>query len=147
GASRASSREPAGGASPATSRADRTAPLAGPTGGRAIRPGSRAGPRPGAGRPRRPREPIAQLRSPDRRPAGQSAKVVEQVLAGQRVVEGDATGQIAGPSPDLDRVANDVQAEHRCGTGGRVEEAEEEPDRRRLAGPVRSEEAEDLAFM
>ena len=62
-------------------------------------------------RPRGQLEPFAQLGAAGRRTAGQVAEVVEQPLAGQRVVEGDPAGQVADPSPDLDAVANDVAAE------------------------------------
>ena len=73
-------------------------------------------------------------------------EVVEHLLAGERVVQRDAPGQVAGQPPDLDRVGDDVHAEHAGTAAGGVQEAEERADRRRLAGAVRAQEAEDLAL-
>ena len=89
---------------------------------------------------------VEQLGATGRRPAGQLAEVVEQALAGQGVVQGDAAGQVADPPPDLDAVADDVPAQDRRGPGRRVEIAEQQPDRGRLARAVRAEEPEDLAL-
>src|SRR6185503_6954352 len=96
--------------------------------------------------PGRELEPVEELRSPRRRPAGQLPEVVEQPLPAERVVQRDPAGQVPDPAPDRDTVAHDVEPQHLARAGGRVEEAEQEPDRRRLAGAVRAEECEDLAL-
>ena len=76
-----------------------------------------------------------------------AGQLVEQPLAGQVVPERDAAGQVAGPRPDGDAVALDVVPEDGRAPGGRMEEAEEQADERRLAGAVGPEEAEDLALL
>src|SRR4029079_18156874 len=72
-------------------------------------------------------------------------QVVERVLAAERVVDGDAAREVAGPAADAHRGGHDVHSEHGCAAGGRWERAEQGADGCRLAGPVRPKEAEDLA--
>jgi hypothetical protein len=75
-------------------------------------------------RRRRHLEPLAELGLPGRRPAGELAEVVEQVLPGHRVVERDAARQVARPGPDRDGVANDVEAHDGAAAGAGMEEAQ-----------------------
>ena len=91
-------------------------------------------------------QPVDQLRAQRRRPPVQPGQVVEHLLAGQRVVQRDAAGQVASRRANGDAVADDVVAEHAPLAGGRMQEAEQQPDGRRLARAVGPQEAEDLAF-
>ena len=68
------------------------------------------------------------------------------ILRAQKLAEkGDAAGQIADLAPDPDRVMSDVAAQDGGAAGGRMQETEQQADRRGLAGSVRPEEPEDLA--
>ena len=71
-----------------------------------------------------------------------------QILADRHVrVERRRFRQIAGPALGLDRLVEDVEArDDGFALGGR-HEAGEDAHRRRLAGAVRAEEAEDLAAL
>ena len=95
--------------------------------------------------PIRELEPLDELVAQRRRASVERGEVVEQVVAAHRVVERDAARQVARLAPDPDAVAGDVVAQHRRGPARRVEIAEEQADRRGLAGPVGPEEPEDLA--
>src|SRR5690606_28338019 len=76
----------------------------------------------------------------------EAGKIVEDLRAGHRVIERDPAGQVPGPCANLDRLTDDVQAQDGREAGGRVEEPEQRPDQRRLAGAIRPQEAEDLAL-
>ena len=65
--------------------------------------------------------------------------------AGQAVVQVELAGQVADPPMDRDRVLRRLDAEDLGAPGGRPDEVQEDPHRRRLAGAVRPEESEDLA--
>jgi hypothetical protein len=52
-------------------------------------------------------------------------------------------GQVAHELADLGPLAGDVEAHDRGGSGGRVDEAEEDLQERALAGAVRADEADD----
>jgi hypothetical protein len=102
---------------------------------------------PPAQRARRQLQLIAQRRATNGRAAAEIAQIVEQLLAGERVVEGDSARQVSDSSPNLHAVTDDVEAEHVTCAGCRVQKSEQQPDGRALAGAIRSEEAEDLAFV
>ena len=77
--------------------------------------------------------------------ADQPRGVAQIVGGGEIVVEADRVGQIADPALDRERLARRIEAEHADLAGRDVGEAEQHQDRRRLAGAVRPEQAEDLA--
>ena len=84
-------------------------------------------------------EPVEQLGAAGRRPARTARPSSSSSRSPVSVVpERDAARQVARLAADLDRVAVDVEAEDRRAAGRRVEEAEQQPDRRRLAGAVRA---------
>ena len=71
---------------------------------------------------------------------------VAQVLAtGHVAVEADAVGHVADAALDLERAARRVEPDDPGLPGGRLGQAEEHEDRRRLARAVLAEQAEDLA--
>jgi len=85
-------------------------------------------------------ELVAQRR---RRAAPQSRERIEVLLPGESVGETQVSGQIPDPPPRLDSFKP-------CDPGGagrRMDQVEEEPDRRALARPVRAEVAEDLGAL
>ena len=86
-------------------------------------------------------------RPAERLPATQLGQIVQQSFPGERVVERDPAGQVPDASTDGDTVADNVEPEHTTCAGGRVQKPEQQPDGRALPGAVRSQEAEDLAFM
>ena len=94
-------------------------------------------------------EPFGQLADPVReagvREAVGRAEEPEVLLHGQVEVEGELLAHVAEPRLPAVGVADDVEpAEARHGAGRGREEARQHPDRRRLSGPVRAEESEDL---
>ena len=66
-------------------------------------------------------------------------------LARQPVVERDAAGQVADVGADGDRLRDDVPPEDLRSAGRRMQEPEQQPDERALAGAIGSQEAEHLA--
>src|SRR4029079_19225966 len=71
---------------------------------------------------------------------------VAEVLPPRQVaVEADAVGQVADPPLDLERLASRSERDHASLSVGRLGQPEEHEDRRRLAGAVLPEQAEDLA--
>ncbi len=74
-----------------------------------------------------------------------AAVEVDVLLDRQILVERELLAHVADLGLDLLRLGRDVEAGDRARSGGRRQEAGEHPDRRRLAGPVRAEKAEDLA--
>ena len=84
------------------------------------------------------------------RAAAQAVDAAEEaeVLAHREVVvEAEALAHVADPPLHALGVLRDVDAEHEAGAGGGGEQAAQHADRRRLAGAVRAEEAEDLALV
>ena len=77
--------------------------------------------------------------------AAELGQVVQHRRAAQRRVEGEVAGQEADPPPDLQAVRPAVETEQRRRPGGRLDQVEQQPHRRRLARAVRAEETEDLA--
>jgi hypothetical protein len=75
----------------------------------------------------------------------QAGEVAELLAAGQPLVEPEVARDVADAPPDRDRVAARVEAEQLDAARGRPDQVEHEPDRRRLPGAVRAEEAEHLA--
>jgi hypothetical protein len=67
---------------------------------------------------------------------------VQQLLAGDLLVEGELAGEEAGAGSRGDAVAPDVEAEDLRAPGRRAQQAEQRADRGRLAGAVRAEEPE-----
>ena len=61
------------------------------------------------------------------------------------LVEADRVGQVADPSLDLARLPGRIETHHAGLAVGRLGQAEQHQDRRRLAGAVLAEQAEDLA--
>ena len=57
----------------------------------------------------------------------------------------EVSGQISEPGPDRDALALSIEAEDPGAARARMQQVEEGADRRRLAGAVRAEQAEDLA--
>ena len=78
--------------------------------------------------------------------AAQVGEVLERLAAGEPVVEGELAGHVADAAVDGDRVGGRLDAEDARRAAGRPDEVEQGPDRRRLAGAVGPEEAEDLAL-
>ena len=78
--------------------------------------------------------------------AAQVAEVGDRLGAGQPVVQVELAGQVADPSVDRDRIGGRLDAEHLGASRCRPDEVEQDAHRRRLAGAVRPEEAEDLAL-
>ena len=77
--------------------------------------------------------------------AAEVGEEIQQLLAGDLLVEGELAGQEARAGAGGDAVAPDVEAEDLRGPGGRAQQAEQRADRGRLAGAVGAEEAEHLA--
>ena len=75
----------------------------------------------------------------------QATEELEVVARRQLVVEARRLGQDADPRPDSVRLLADVEALDRRRALARGDERGEHPDRRRLAGPVGSQQAQDLA--
>ena len=84
--------------------------------------------------------------SASRRAEAVELRRVAQVLApGHAAVEPDGVGQVADPALDLARLPGGVEAHDRGFAGGRLGQAEEHQDGRRLARAVLAEQPEDLA--
>ena len=79
--------------------------------------------------------------------AAQVGEVLERLAAGQPVVERELAGHIANAPVDGDRVLAGADAEDVGRTAGRADQVEQDPDRRRLAGAVGAQEAEDLPLL
>jgi len=71
---------------------------------------------------------------------------LEQLAAGLHRIEPDLLQRDADISPHLVVIAHHVVARHQGAATGRRQQGAQHPDRGGLAGPVRPEEAEDLAF-
>ena len=76
----------------------------------------------------------------------QVAEVLERLSSGEPVVEGEFARQIPDPSVDRHRIDRRLDAEDEGFARGRSDEVQHRPDRRRLAGAVGPEKAEDLAL-
>src|SRR5438093_12250157 len=87
-----------------------------------------------AARPDRRRKPV------------QPAEEVEVLLGAEALVQRRRLGQQADPAADLVRIGHDVDPVEPGIPGGRTDQPGEEPDGRGLAGAVRTEEGEDLAW-
>ena len=74
----------------------------------------------------------------------QAGEEDEELARGQRLVEAQVAGQVPDAAPDCD-VAARVAAEELEASPRRPKQVENQPDRGRLAGPVRPEEPEHLA--
>ena len=77
--------------------------------------------------------------------AGQPAQLAERRHhVGRGLVEREAVvlGHVAEPRPHADRIVGDVDAAHLDAALGRVGEAEQQAERRRLAGAVGADEAD-----
>jgi len=77
--------------------------------------------------------------------AAKPGERVELLPAGEAVCKAEVSRQIADAPPCFDRSAAHVEPEQRGAPVGRVDEAEQETDARRLPGPVWAEVAEDLS--
>ena len=73
--------------------------------------------------------------------------MVEVLAAAHVVVDGEARGKVANTTTDLNRVLNDVEAEHRGGAGGRMQEAKQGANCGALPRAVWAEEAEELTLL
>ena len=83
-----------------------------------------------------------------RRPRRQPAQLAEgRHHVGRGLIEREAVvlGHVAEPRPHADRVVGDVDAAHLDAALGRVGEAEQQTERRRLAGAVGTDEADAAA--
>ncbi len=93
-------------------------------------------------------EPRHELRLPPRIDAApEVAVVLDRLAARQAVEQRELAGQVAHASMNGDRIDGRLDPEDPGLPGGRPDKVEEQPDRRRLAGAVRPEEAEDLALL
>ena len=79
--------------------------------------------------------------------AAQARERVELLAGGHPVVQPQLAGEVADPAPRLDALAPGVEPEHGRAARRRVDQVEQEPDRRALARPVRAEIAEHLAAL
>src|SRR5260221_11354556 len=79
--------------------------------------------------------------------AAQTRDVGDDRAAPPAAELGELARHVADPPLDRDRVAVRVEAEDRARATRRVAQAHEQLDRRRFAGAVRTEEAEDLALV
>ncbi len=77
--------------------------------------------------------------------AAQVGEVGQRLAAREPIVERELAGHVADASVDGDRVGSRLDAEHGRPAARRADVIEQDPDRRRLAGAVGTEEAEDLA--
>ena len=73
--------------------------------------------------------------------------MVEVLAAAHVVVDGEARGEVANTTTDLNRVFDDVEAKHRGGATGRMEEAEQGANGGALPRAVWAEEAEEFALL
>ena len=79
------------------------------------------------------------------RQPGEPRGIGEVVARRQPVVKADLVGQVADPALDLERIAQRVEAGDLGAPAGRLGQAEQHQDRRRLARAVGPEDADDLA--
>ena len=70
----------------------------------------------------------------------------QELLARQPLVEVGLLGEHAGPALDLQRLPGQLVARHADAPGVRPQQAAQQLDGGRLAGAVRAEKAEKLAF-
>ena len=78
-------------------------------------------------------------------PTTERAEIVEVLPAGHVLVGRELAGEVPDAPMDLDAGGPCVQAEHGRAARCRPDEVEQRPDRRRLAGAVRTEEPEHLS--
>ena len=80
-----------------------------------------------------------------RRHAVELGEVAKIVVPGEPFIDAAlAAEDVANPLANLARILDDVPAEHPCRARGRNQQRDQHLDRRRLAGPVRAEQAEEL---
>ena len=79
------------------------------------------------------------------RQSGEPGGIGQVVARRKPVVEADLVGQVADPPLDFERLAQRVEPGDLGASAGRLGEAEQHQDRRRLARAVRAEDADDLA--
>ena len=79
--------------------------------------------------------------------AVEPARVAQVLAAGHAAVEADGVGQVADVALDLERACARIDAQHARRAAGRLGQAEQHQDRRRLARAVGPEQAEDLALV
>ena len=70
---------------------------------------------------------------------------VEELARGQRFVQRGRLGNVSDPPLHLERMRHDVESGHPRASRRRLDHPGQQFDRRRLAGAIRSEEAEDLS--
>jgi len=76
------------------------------------------------------------------------AREIREVVTGAQVaINGQVAGQVSDETPCGETVAMAVDAEDRRAPAGRPQQIEQQPDRRRLAGAVGSEQSDDLALL
>jgi hypothetical protein len=85
------------------------------------------------------------LRLGERRQLPQCGELREQLPRREVLVEAKVAGEIADTTPDRNPVCSCIQTEDEHPPRGRTDEVEHRSDRGRLAGPVRTEKAENLA--
>ena len=76
--------------------------------------------------------------------ADQPRGVAQIVARAEIIVEADRIRQVADPALDRERFAHRIMTEHPRGAGRNLGQPEQHEDRRRLAGAIRAEQAEDL---
>src|SRR5262249_23280543 len=81
------------------------------------------------------------------RPRLDRPEVREVLFGGQIRIDRQLARQVADEPARLETAVMTVDAEHRRRAARRTQQVENEPDRRRLAGAVGAEEAEDLAAL
>jgi hypothetical protein len=79
--------------------------------------------------------------------AAQPGEEPQELLSGHPVLQRELTRQISDPRPDLHAFLPDVHPEDPRPPAGRMQEAQERADRRRLARPIGSEKTENLALL
>ena len=79
--------------------------------------------------------------------AAQVGEVLEVLGAGQPVVEVELARQVADPAMDRDGIRRRLDPEDASAPRGRPDQVQERANGRRLAGAVRSQEAEDLPLL
>ena len=75
----------------------------------------------------------------------EAAEKIQRRLAGHVAVKTQFARQVADSRAHLETLRLAIRAEDGRPPGGRPHEIEQNPDRRRLAGAIQTEEAEDLA--
>jgi hypothetical protein len=74
-------------------------------------------------------------------------EVNEELSGRHRVIHGEITREITGPPSDLNRVLDDVEAEHGSGSPGGKEEVQQQADGGRFTCAVGSDEAVNLSLL